>query len=154
MNQGVDLKTKSLVFSRYIGQSVWIEEIYKGTHKIGVLTGIRTDAIQLKIGESLQWITLQQEPDYFNIRLLLQPLSRLTNEVKETANSLPVTVFITQYYIQLGFDMPVFISPGHPLNCKYASELGLADYRSPTEILALNKNSVASAAAGGVIMHY
>jgi hypothetical protein len=52
----------------------------------------------------------------------------LTEKIKQTANNLPVQNFITQYYIQLGFDMPMFFSPDHPDNCKYVAELGLATY--------------------------
>jgi hypothetical protein len=52
---------------------------------------------------------------------------------------LPVQAFITPYYQSLGFDMPVFISPGHPCNCKYVHELELADYRSAEEIMLQNE---------------
>jgi len=142
MNSSINLKIKLQLFSRHIGQQVWLENLYgedkEIKHQVGFLTGIKTDAVQIKIGEIHQWITLQDERKDYNVKLLLKPLSRLTDTMKDIANSLPVTVFITQYYVQMGFDMPVFISPGHPLNCKYAAELGLADYRLPEEILALN----------------
>jgi len=142
MDSTINLKIKLQVLSRYLGQQVWLENLYGNDdgfkHRIGILTGVKADAVQIRIGEVQQWITLHDSLKYYEIRLLLKPLSRLTDSIKETANSLPVTVFITQYYIQMGFDMPVFISPGHPLNCKYAAELGFADYRLPEEIIALN----------------
>lgn len=142
MNSVINLKIKLEVFSRYIGQQVWLENLYgqdkEMKHQVGFLTGIKTDAVQILTGEVQQWITLQDGLQHSQVKLLLKPLSRLTDTMKDIANSLPVTVFITQYYVQMGFDMPVFISPGHPLNCKYTVELGLADYRMPEEILALN----------------
>ncbi len=142
MNSSINLKIKLQVFSRHIGQQVWLEDLYgqnkEMKHQVGFLTGIKTDAIQVKTGEIQEWITLHDEHKYCEVKLLLKPLSCLTDKMKDIANSLPVTVFITQYYVQMGFDMPVFISPGHHLNCKYAAELGLAYYRQPEEILALN----------------
>jgi len=140
MKSAIDPKIKLQVFSRHIGQQVWLQNLRQNAirHQIGFLTGIRTDAIQIKTGEAYQWITLHDERNDCDVKLLLKPLSRLTDNMKDVANSLPVTVFITQYYVQMGFDMPVFIAPDHPLNCKYAAELGLADYRFPEEILALN----------------
>jgi hypothetical protein len=147
MNSAINLKIKLQVFSRYIGQQVWLENLYEtneeSKHKIGILTGVKADAVQIRTGDVQQWITLHDNLKYYEIRLLLKPLSRLTDHMKETANSLPVTVFITQYYTQMGFDMPVFISPGHPFNCKYAAELDLADYRLPEEIMALNERQFA-----------
>jgi len=142
MNSAINLKIKLQVFSRHIGQQVWLEDLYgqdkEMKHQVGVLTGIKTDAIEIKTGDVYKWITLQDEQKDHEVKLLLKPLSGLTDNIKDIANSLPVTVFITQYYLQMGFDMPVFISPEHPLNCKYAAQIGLADYRSPEEILALN----------------
>ena len=145
MDYTINLKSKLQLFSRYIGQQVWLEKLYvhgnELKHQAGILSGVKTDAVQVRIGESHQWITLQDEWKEYEVKLLLKPLSCLTDQMKEIANSLPVTVFITQYYVQMGFDMPVFISPGHPLNCKYAENIGLADYRSAEEILALNERS-------------
>ncbi len=143
MNRIIDIKTRLQVFSKYIGQQVWIENIdgSERKHLIGTLTGVKSDAVEIKSGDFRQWMIVHDKLTCYNIKLLLKPLSRLTDSIKETANSLPVTVFITQYYIQLGFDMPVFISPGHFSNCRYAAELGLADYRLPEEILALNERS-------------
>jgi hypothetical protein len=141
MNE-INLKIKLQVFSKYLGQQVWLENFNEQNsgvkHQVAMLTGVKTDAIQIRIGEDYQWVSLQDELKHCEVKLLLKPLSRLTDNMKEIANSLPVTVFITQYYVQLGFDMPVFIAPEHALNCKYAAELGLADYRLPEEILALN----------------
>ena len=144
MDYGITLKSKLQLFSRYIGQEVWLEKLYThGTetrHQVGTLTGIRTDAVQVRMEEVYQWVTLQDQWREYEVKLLLKPLSSLTDQMKEIANSLPVTVFITQYYVQMGFDMPVFISPGHPLNCRYAENIGFADYRSAEEILALNEH--------------
>jgi hypothetical protein len=42
----------------------------------------------------------------------------------------------------LGFDMPVFIAPGHSCNCKYVHELDLADYRTPAEIFESNQQAL------------
>jgi hypothetical protein len=140
MNSKINLKIKLQVFSRHIGQQVWLENLQDKEikHQVGILTGIKEDSVLIKTGEVQQWITLQDNRKHYEVKLMLKPLSRLTDDMKDIANSLPVTVFITQYYVQMGFDMPVFISPGHPLNCKYAAELGLADYRSAEEIFALN----------------
>lgn len=79
--------------------------------------------------------------ELYDIKLVLKPLRMLTENIKDTANKLPVQNFITQYYVQLGFDMPMFFSPGHPDNCRYIEELGLATYaeneilRNSTEVI-------------------
>lgn len=133
-----------LLFTRYIGQPVWIKSLYghvydkEAEHQVGILSGIKEDALQIQTGNTRYWLPLNDELKYYEIKLLLKPLSKLTERARQTANSLPVTVFITQYYVQMGYDMPVFISPGHPFNCRYMLELGLADYRTVHEIEMLN----------------
>jgi hypothetical protein len=82
----------------------------------------------VNINNQNRWIPLYENFELYEIILVLKPLKLLTEEIKKTANNLPVQNFITQYYIQLGFDMPMFFSPGHPANCKYVEELGLASY--------------------------
>jgi hypothetical protein len=81
------------------------------------------------------WFNLIEECPSYEFKLLLKPLSKLSKDDLRTAQELPVPNFISSYYVKSGFDMPVFISPGHPLNCKYVHELGLADYRTSDEIL-------------------
>ncbi|MBS1500594.1 MAG: hypothetical protein JST32_00930 [Bacteroidetes bacterium] len=124
-----------LVFSRYIGQQVVIRTLLSGEENIGTLKGIRQDALLVTINNVNRWIPLNDGFKICDIRLLLKPLKKLTSQIIDTANSLPVQAFITPYYQQLGFDMPVFIAPGHSCNCRYVHELGLADYRSAAEIL-------------------
>jgi len=102
-----------IVFSRYIGQQVVINDLLNSDEEIiGTLIGIKE---------------------------ILKPLKRLTSAIISTANNLPVQAFITPYYQSLGFDMPVFIAPGHPGNCKYVVELNMADYRSAEEIELQNR---------------
>ncbi|HVS93497.1 MAG TPA: hypothetical protein VHE59_15765 [Mucilaginibacter sp.] len=124
-----------LIFSRYIGQQVVIRTLLSGEESIGILKGIRHDALLVAIDEVNRWIPLNDDFRICDVRLLLKPLKKLTSPIIDTANSLPVQAFITPYYQQLGFDMPVFIAPGHSCNCRYVHELGLADYRSAAEIL-------------------
>ena len=144
MEAALTPKVILLLFTRYIGQPIWIRSLYahkygkEPEHQSAILSGIKDDALQIQTGKVKYWIPLNEDLKYYEIKVLLKPLSRLTQRATETANSLPVTVFITQYYVQMGYDMPVFISPGHPLNCKYMYELGLADYRTPHEIEMLN----------------
>jgi len=124
-----------IIFSRYLGQQVVIRSLLNDDNEVvGTLKGIRQNALLIDIDEVNRWIPLNDNFSVCEVRLLLKPLKKLTTSVINTANSLPVQAFITPYYQQLGFDMPVFISPGHNCNCKYVHELDLADYRTPTEI--------------------
>ena len=123
-----------IIFGRYIGQQVVIRSLLNDEETIGTLNGIRQNALLISIDEVNRWIPLNDNFRVCDIQLLLKPLKKLTSAIIDTANSLPVQAFITPYYQQLGFDMPVFIAPGHPGNCKYVHELGLADYHSATEI--------------------
>lgn len=124
-----------LIFSRYIGQQVVVKSLLNGEENLGTLKGMRQDALLISVDEVNRWIPLNDDFKVCEVRLLLKPLKKLTSRIIDTANNLPVQAFITPYYQQLGFDMPVFISPGHSCNCKYVHELGLADYRTPEEIL-------------------
>lgn len=124
-----------MIFSRYIGQQVVIRTPLSGKESIGILKGIRHNALLVAIDEVNRWIPLNDDFRICDVRLLLKPLKKLTSPIIDTANSLPVQAFIMLYYQQLGFDMPVFIAPGHSCNCRYVHELGLADYRSAAEIL-------------------
>ncbi|HWD87777.1 MAG TPA: hypothetical protein VG367_06590 [Mucilaginibacter sp.] len=133
-----------LVFSRYIGQQVVIISLLNGDEKVGVLTGIKQNALLVTIDEVNRWIPLNDNFRVCDVKLLLKPLKKLTSAIIDTANSLPVQAFITPYYQQLGFDMPVFIAPDHPANCKYVHEIGLADYRSAVEITRDNRFAVAA----------
>jgi hypothetical protein len=124
-----------IIFSRYIGQQVVIRSFLNDEETIGTLNGIRQNSLLVSIDEVNRWIPLNDDFRVCDIQLLLKPLKKLTAAIIDTANSLPVQAFITPYYQQLGFDMPVFIAPGHPHNCKYVHEIGLADYRSAHEII-------------------
>jgi hypothetical protein len=128
---------KLLIFSRYIGQQVVIRNLsIDNTDEIvGTLTGIKENALLISIDNVNRWVPLSDELELCDIKLILKPLKRLTSAIIATANSLPVQAFITPYYQSLGFDMPVYIAPGHPLNCNYVVELDLADYRTTEEIL-------------------
>ena len=124
-----------IIFSRYIGQQVVIKSLLNNDNEtIGTLKGIRQNALLIDIDEINRWIPLHDNFRICEVRLLLKPLKRLTTSIINTANNLPVQAFITPYYQQMGFDMPVFIAPGHSCNCKYVQELDLADYRTPVEI--------------------
>jgi len=126
-----------IIFSRYLGQQVVIRSLLNDDNEvIGTLKGIRQNALLVDIDEVNRWIPLNDNFNICEVRLLLKPLKKLTTSIINTANSLPVQAFITPYYQQLGFDMPVFISPDHSCNCKYVYELDLADYRTPAEILS------------------
>jgi hypothetical protein len=126
-----------IIFSRYIGQQVVIKSLLNDENEtIGTLKGIRQNALLIAIDEVNRWIPLNDNFRLCEVRLLLKPLKKLTAAIINTANSLPVQAFITPYYQQLGFDMPVFIAPGNACNCKYVQELDLADYRDADEILA------------------
>ncbi|WP_423148618.1 hypothetical protein [Rubrolithibacter danxiaensis] len=129
------------IYTRYIGQKVILIHKYFGYREVmGILTGINSQEIQVSIDNQDYWIRIYDAGP--EIKLFLKPLSRLTEDVKQIANNLPIQNFITQYYIRLGFDMPVFIAPGHPANCKYVEELGLATYNEPEVILqSLQQNN-------------
>ena len=124
-----------IIFSRYIGQQVVITNLLNGDESVGELKGIRQNALLVAIDEVNRWVPLNDNFRVCDIRLLLKPLKKLTSAIIDTANNLPVQAFITPYYQQLGFDMPVFIAPGHAANCKYVHELHLADYRTADEIV-------------------
>ena len=124
------------IYTRYIGQKVLListESIVD--EQIGVLTGVKNTGIQVTVGNTNRWIPIYDDFELYEIKLLLKPLSKLTERIKQTANSLPIQNFITQYYIQQGFDMPVFIAPDHPANCKYVAELDMAVYNSESDVL-------------------
>lgn len=128
-----------IIFSRYIGQQVVISDsLNHGEEIIGTLIGIKENALLVNIDTINRWIPLSDDIKLSEIKLLLKPLKKLTSGIIKTANSLQVQAFITPYYQSLGFDMPVFIAPGHPGNCKYVYELNLADYRSAEEIMEQN----------------
>lgn len=129
-----------IIFSRYINQQVVIKSLMSEEETIGTLRGTRQDALLIAIDDVNRWIPLNDNFKVCEVRLLLKPLKKLTAHIIDTANNLPVQAFITPYYQQLGFDMPVFIAPGHSCNCKYVHELDLADYRTPAEILTDYRN--------------
>jgi hypothetical protein len=134
---------KLLIFSRYIGQQMVIRSLsIDADETIGTLTGIKENALLISIDNVTRWVPLSDELELCDIKLILKPLKRLTSTIIKTANSLPVQAFITPYYQSLGFDMPVYLAPGHPLNCNYVVELGLADYRTVEEIQNTNKQLV------------
>ena len=124
-----------VIFSRYIGQKVVIKSLLSFEENVGTLTGIKENALLIDVESVNRWIPLRDDFRICEVRLLLKPLKKLTSAIIETANSLPVQAFITPYYQQLGFDMPVFIAPGHRCNCQYVYELDLADYRAEEEIM-------------------
>jgi hypothetical protein len=127
---------KVIIFSRYIGQQIVVSSLLNNqTDEIGNLLGVRENAVLIDIDGVNRWIPLHDEISICDIRLLLKPLKKLTPAIIDIANKLPVQAFITPYYQQQGFDMPVFIAPNHPFNCKYVQEIGLADYRSAAEII-------------------
>jgi len=129
-----------IVFSRYIGQQVVINDLLNSDEEIiGTLIGIKENALLVNIDSVNRWIPLSDDIKLSEIKLILKPLKRLTSAIISTANNLPVQAFITPYYQSLGFDMPVFIAPGHPGNCKYVVELNMADYRSAEEIELQNR---------------
>ncbi|RYY35559.1 MAG: hypothetical protein EOP46_09645 [Sphingobacteriaceae bacterium] len=126
---------KLSIFSRYIGQRVLINSFLNNDNDVvGTLQGVRDNAVLVEIDGFNRWIPVYDEINLCDIKLLLKPLKKLTPKIIETANNLPVQAFITPYYQSLGFDMPVYLAPGHTCNCKYVHELGLADYRTPAEI--------------------
>ena len=132
---GITAPEQLIIFSRYIGQQVVISDLLNDEEEIiGTLAGIKENALLVNIDNINRWIPLYDGIKLSQIKLLLKPLKRLTSAIIDTANSLPVQAFITPYYQSLGFDMPVYIAPGHPCNCKYVYELDLADYRTADDI--------------------
>jgi hypothetical protein len=128
-----------VIFSRYIGQQVMIISLLNNSEiNIGTLEGVKHNALAVSIDDITRWVPLYDNFKLCEIKLLLKPLKKLTPEVVAAANDLPVKAFITPYYQQLGYDMPVFIELGHPCNCKYVKELELADYRTYAEISRQN----------------
>lgn len=133
---------KLIIFSRYIGQNVVVKSLtIDSDETVGRLTGIKDNALLVNIDGITRWIPLSDEVDLCEVKLILKPLKHLTSAIIATANGLPVQAFITPYYQSLGFDMPVFISPGHACNCKYVYEVGLADYRD-TEAIGSKKKKL------------
>lgn len=117
------------VYTRYIGHTVILTGKEAGFQTIeGTLIGVNSNSIQISIESQKRWVPIYENFELYDIKLILKPLKMLTEAIRETANSLPIQNFITQYYIQLGFDMPMFFSPEHPGNCRYISELGMAVY--------------------------
>jgi hypothetical protein len=138
----INTSEQLVIFSRYIGQQVVITNLLTEDESIGTLIGLRQNALLVETDEVNRWIPLNDHFKVCDVKLLLKPLKKLTSTIIGTANSLPVQAFITPYYQQLGFDMPVFIAPEHPANCKYVHELDLADYRSPAEILQNGRHAL------------
>ncbi|MFB0494355.1 hypothetical protein ABID99_000592 [Mucilaginibacter sp. OAE612] len=137
--KSISVTDQLVIFSRYIGQQVMVISLLNNSEvNIGVLTGVKHNAIAITIDDVIRWIPLYDNFRLCEIKLLLKPLKKLTTDIVSAANELPVKAFITPYYQQLGYDMPVFIEPGHPCNCKYVQELELADYRTPAEIYRQN----------------
>jgi len=134
-----------IIFSRYLGQQVVIRSYLNEEESIGTIKGIRQGALLVAIDDVHRWIPFTDRFRVCEVKLLLKPLRKLTSSIIETANNLPVQAFITPYYQQLGFDMPVYVSPGHPCNCKYLHEIGLADYRSADEILNFARSALVAA---------
>jgi len=133
--EGIKAAEQLIIFSRYIGRQVVISGLLNHDEEtVGILTGIKENALQVSIDNINRWIPVYDGIKLSQIKLLLKPLKKLTSAIIDTANSLPVQAFITPYYQSLGFDMPVYIAPEHPSNCKYVYELNLADYRSAEEI--------------------
>jgi len=132
---GITASEQLIIFSRYVGQQVVVRSFLNDEENVGLLKGIRHDALLVAIDDVNRWIPLNDNFRVCDVKLLLKPLKKLTAAIIDTANNLPVQAFITPYYQQLGFDMPVFIAPGHSCNCKYVYEIGLADYRTAGEIL-------------------
>ena len=135
----ISVADQLIIFSRYIGQQVMIISLLNNNEvSIGILNGVKHNAIAVSTDNTIRWIPLYDNFRLCEIKLLLKPLKKLTPDVVSAANDLPVKAFITPYYQQQGYDMPVFIEPGHPCNCKYVQELELADYRTPAEIYRQN----------------
>ncbi|MBK0377734.1 hypothetical protein [Mucilaginibacter segetis] len=134
----VNASEKLLIFGRYIGQRVLVKSYLNNEVQIGTLKGVKQNGVLININEVSRWIPVSDKLELCDIKLLLKPLKNLTPEIISTANGLPVQAFITPYYQQLGFDMPVYIAPGHPCNCNYVQEIGLADYRSARELTTAN----------------
>ncbi|XHR95794.1 hypothetical protein ACFJIV_03560 [Mucilaginibacter sp. UC70_90] len=135
----ISVADQLIIFSRYIGQQVMIISLLNNNEvSLGILNGVKHNAIAVSTDNIIRWIPLYDNFRLCEIKLLLKPLKKLTTEIVSAANDLPVKAFITPYYQQLGYDMPVFIEPGHPCNCKYVQELELADYRTPAEIYRQN----------------
>ncbi|MDR6944934.1 hypothetical protein [Mucilaginibacter pocheonensis] len=127
-----------IIFSRYIGQQVVINSLLNNEISTGTLTGVKQNGILVNADNVSRWIPFYDNFRICEVKLLLKPLKKLTPDIITAANNLPVQAFITPYYQQLGFDMPVFISPGHTCNSRYVQELNLADYRSAEEICQQN----------------
>lgn len=132
-------ENKIKVFKEYLGQQVWIRNLYKNgdepEHRFGTLSGIQQTAILITfLDQKGVWFNLFDLNSSYEFKLLLQPCSRLQPEIIEEAKALPVSSFIIPFYRSRGFDLPVFISPGHPANCKNVIDIELADYRKPEEI--------------------
>jgi len=129
------------VFRKYIGEKVWVKSLHPvywaQSNEVMTLTGIKGDALQLfnPTDRTTAWYTIKdsREPQ-FEFKLLLKPLKRLTAEIQATAQSLPAPPFIIQYYVDLGFDMPLFFKPGHPCNQQTVFELGLATYDTAEQL--------------------
>ena len=119
------------VYTRYIGQRVILTGKETEVETLeGIITGVNSRGIQINVENQTRWVPIYENFELYDIKLVLKPLKMLTETIRKTANSLPIQNFITQYYIQLGFDMPMFFSPEHPGNCRYISELGMAVYSS------------------------
>ncbi len=109
----ISVQDRITIFSRYIGQLVVINSLLSNERDtIGSLQGVRSSALLIEIKGVNRWVPLSDDILLNDIKLLLKPLKKLTPKIIDAANNLPVQAFITPYYQQLGFDMPVFIAPG------------------------------------------
>jgi hypothetical protein len=79
------------IYTRYIGQKViLIDPNAMVTGQVGLLSGIKTSGIQVTIDGCNRWVPLYDDFQFYEVKLLLKPLSKLTESIKQTANNLPV----------------------------------------------------------------
>lgn len=63
-----------IIFSRYIGQQVMIISLLNNSEvNIGVLTGVKHNAIAVNIDDLIRWIPLYDNFRLCEIKLLLKP---------------------------------------------------------------------------------
>jgi len=135
--ENLSIPDQLIIFSRYLGRQILIRSNLNDKISVGILNGIKSDAILVTVDGVNRWIPLHDHFKLCEIKLLLKPIRKLTDDIKATASNMP-QAFISTYYQQSGYDIPVFVKSGHPCNGRYLHELAMADYRSAEEIYQQN----------------
>lgn len=166
MNQELTTEQKARVFAMYLGCPLRFKSFMTGRNRLGILSDAGAGGLSVEYsrvyqdstGETLGWdpALTGNGDDALNAKLLLRPLSAITDEDAITVAKIldidnmgdkegfieafyqdapgfmidaykgAAYFWVSQFLIQRGYAVPLFIAPGHPLNGKTAIEMGMA----------------------------